>query len=134
MEGALEDYNKALVADQDYADALYNRAFTLKFLGNYGQALRDAEQIVQLEPESPKHWNLKGNVHTLFGEYNEAIEAYSEAIYLERTYQEATFNRGLAYLMSYRPIQGCADLQTLVYDDYQPAEEAFESFCGKYGY
>lgn len=130
VRGALDDYNKAVGADSTYSDALYNRAYTLKYLGDYSNALRDAEQIVMLEPESAKHWNLKGNILLLFGEKRQAIDAYSNAIDQDYDFIEAHYNRGLAYLMSAQPIQGCQDLRYSLDVGYEQARKAYKNFCG----
>ena len=85
---------------------------------------------MELEPNTREHWNLKGNVHNLFGEYAEAIEAYTRALSIDPDYGEAAFNRGLAYMMSYRPLQGCEDLRYSMDRNYERATEAYNNYCG----
>ena len=130
MEGAIKDYNKALSIDSIYTDALYNRAFAFKFIGDYTNAMKDAEQIISIVPESAEHWNLKGNIHQLFGEYNEAIDSYTEAININSTYFDAYYNRGLTYIMSSRTRTGCSDIQYCIDNNFQKAIKVQQNFCG----
>jgi tetratricopeptide (TPR) repeat protein len=130
LEGALSDYDKANAANGEYTEVLFNRAYTLKLMGDYDAALSDVESLVVLEPENPANWNLKGNISLLYGEYNDAIEAYSEAISLDAQYAEAYYNRGLAYVMSHRPLQGCPDFVVSLDLGYEAADKLKGHFCG----
>lgn len=128
-EGALRDYDRALASDSLFTSALFNRAFTFKMMGDFNQALSDANKIIELQPETPEHWNLKGNIHVLFGDYSEAVAAYDRALALRPEYGEALFNRGLAYLMTYALVNGCADLNASRDAGYPRAGEYLRLFC-----
>jgi len=130
FQGAIKDYDSALSYDYAFIDARFNKAFTLKYLGDYSNALEEANAIVRLEPNSPENWNLKGNIELLYGQFDEAIESFSRALDQNSKFYEAQYNRGLAYLMSYRPIQGCSDLRNAVSYGFEEGEKAFENFCG----
>lgn len=129
FQGANEDYAKAFKLDSTYTDALYNRAYNFKMLGDYSRALEDAQTILDSEPDDPKNWNLLGNVHMLFGDYREAIRAYDRAISLDSKYPEALYNRGLAFAMSYGLRQGCEDLSEAGRLGYVRALKAEGFFC-----
>lgn len=129
MRNSLDAYNAALDLDDTNTKALFNRSFTWKMMGDFTRAMEDAALIVELNPGSAEFWNLKGNMHTLYTDYYEAIECYDRAIDLKADYGEAYFNRGLAYLMSYAPIQGCDDLQESRRHGYGRAEKAITHFC-----
>ncbi|HAC25514.1 MAG TPA: hypothetical protein DCE81_11405 [Cytophagales bacterium] len=126
---SLDAYNAALDLDDTNTKALFNRSFTWKMMGDFTRAMEDAAIIVELNPESAEFWNLKGNMHTLYTDYYDAIDCYDRAIDLKPDYGEAYFNRGLAYLMSYAPIQGCDDLQESRRHGYARAEKAITHFC-----
>jgi tetratricopeptide (TPR) repeat protein len=66
----------------------------------------------------------------LFGDYYDAIESYSRAIDIKQDYAEAYYNRALTYLMTYRPAQGCDDLQTCLDFNYLKAQKVITNFCG----
>jgi tetratricopeptide (TPR) repeat protein len=131
MSKSLMSYNSALALDSSYSKALFNRSFTWKMMGDFSSAMQDATLIVQIDPESPEYWNLKGNLHLLYADYYEAISCYDRAISLNSEYPEAFFNRGLAHLLSYSPGRGCDDLQVSERLGYKRAEKVINSFCGR---
>jgi lipoprotein NlpI len=93
-------------------------------------AMSDAMQILEMNEESAEAWNLRGNIHVIYAEYHEAVMAYSEALRLDPLYARAFHNRGLAYLMSYRPIQGCDDLERSLELGHSASADAIKYFCG----
>ena len=66
----------------------------------------------------------------MFDEYHEAIECYTIAISYNQDYAEAYYNRALAYLMSYRPVQGCNDFNEAVHLQYEKADDMRRIYCG----
>jgi tetratricopeptide (TPR) repeat protein len=131
IKRSLESYDNALAEDNYYTKALFNRSFTWKMMGDFTKAMDDANTIVELQPESPEYWNLKGNMHMLYADYYEAITSYDNAIMLKPDYAEAYYNRGLAFLMSYTPKRGCEDLNESKRLGYNRAAEAILNFCGR---
>jgi tetratricopeptide (TPR) repeat protein len=129
LEGAEADYTAALQVDPLSADLHFNRSFARKHLGDRAGAMRDAEAALGLNQSDPKAWNLKGDLHTLFGEYMEAIEHYSRAINLSTDPAVDYYDRGMAYLMSYRLLQGCDDLRRAQEMGLPQAEEGIQYFC-----
>jgi len=130
FKGALAEYDQAIEMDSFYIDALYNRAFILKYMGDYTNAMRDTELIIKLEPESPQQWNLKGNIQVLFGDYREAINSYKEALNLDPNYAEAFYNRGLAYKMSNQIYEACSDFEESIRLGFSRALQANKNICG----
>ena len=92
--------------------------------------MKNAEMVLELDRESADNWNLKGNVQLLHGRYHEAEDSFTEALTRDPNLIEALYNRGLARLMSYRPLQGCHDLQRCIDEAFDPARKTFENFCG----
>lgn len=130
LGGATSDLDNVRTGDQWYQDALYHRVYLKKIIGEYHEALKDVEMIIETGQATAEHWNLKGNLHMLFADRYQAEECYSQAIRLEPDYAEAIYNRGLAYVMSYRPRQGCEDLERSLKMGYERAREMMQSFCG----
>ena len=129
LEKAEADYTAALEVDSLSADLHFNRSFARKHLGDRAGAMRDAEAALGLNQSDPKAWNMKGDLHTLFGEYMEAIEHYSRAIGLSPDSAVDHYDRGMAYLMSYRLLQGCDDLRRAHELGLPQATEAMGYFC-----
>lgn len=129
VRGSLDDYDVLISNNDCYLKALYNRAFSHKYLGDYQNALNDAEQILKINPDGADHWNLNGNIQLLYGNTTEAIRMYSEAIFINNQYAEAYYNRGLAYIMQYRSIEGCNDLQRSIDLGYERAQPLSNEYC-----
>ncbi|MEN9639156.1 MAG: hypothetical protein RLZZ262_1024 [Bacteroidota bacterium] len=99
-------------------------------IGDFSRAMKDSNRIVELVPDSPEFWNLKGNMHLLYAEYAEAIECHNRTVGLKPEYAESFYNRGLAHMMSYVVLQGCADLDESCHLGYERAGIAKLNFCG----
>ena len=65
----------------------------------------------------------------LYGEFGEAIEHFDRAAALARNPANALYNRGLAFHMTYQPIQGCDDLRQAAALGSEKAKEALTYFC-----
>ncbi|MBK7084499.1 MAG: tetratricopeptide repeat protein [Flavobacteriales bacterium] len=129
LAGAREDYDRALELAPDYLEAQYNRAFVRKQLGDHAGAMADAEGALLKAPDDPDAWVMKGNMHLLYGEFNEAIEHFGRAIGLTDEHANALFNRGLAYHMNFQPLQGCDDLRRAADIGSSEALDAMKYFC-----
>ena len=129
LSGAQADYDRALELAPDYLEAQYNRAFVRKQLGDHAGAFADAENALRLAPEDPQVWTIKGTLHMLYGEFNEAVECFDRAISLDADNANALYNRGLAYHMHYQPLQGCEDLRRAAALGSREADDALIYFC-----
>jgi tetratricopeptide (TPR) repeat protein len=89
----------------------------------------DAEEALRLDPNDALAWNLKGDLHLLFGEFPEAILHYERAIGLSPDAAAHHYDRGMAYLMSYQLLQGCDDLRRAMDLGLEKATEAYRNFC-----
>ena len=65
----------------------------------------------------------------MFDLYDEAIDDYSTALELDPLYTKARYNRGLAYIMTNRPVEGCSDLKNAEIEGYEPAASKVQAFC-----
>ena len=106
-----------------------HRAFVRKQLGDHAGAFADVEKALLLAPDDPDAWTMKGNLHLLYGEFEEAIAHFDRAVSLTSDHANALFNRGLAYHMTYRPLQGCDDLRRAAALGSQEAADALIYFC-----
>ena len=116
--------------DTVYFNAVYNRAFTYKMIGDYENALIDANKAIEIDPRDAHAWMLRGKIHMLFRDYSEAIIDYTQAMQLDSEMVEAQFNRGLAKILDYRIPEGCDDLEAADSRGFEPAHEALGDFCG----
>ena len=130
FKGAIADYNSAIALDSTYSEAIYNRAFTYKLLGDYTLANNDIDFILELPENQPEHWNMKGNLLILHGDMAEALLCFDRAISYDNNYDEAYYNRGIANLLFNRPIQACNDFEESSRLNYSKAETFLNYICG----
>ncbi|MDR1506838.1 MAG: tetratricopeptide repeat protein [Treponema sp.] len=65
--------------------------------GNYGQAIDDYNQTIQVEPNYAAAYNNRGLAYYHQRDYDRAIADFNQAITLDPAYADAWNNRGLAY-------------------------------------
>lgn len=96
FDNALEDLNKSLSILPAYVDAVLNRGVVYNNQGLLQLAQDDFEMVVKLEPQ-----NIKGNFYLAISyfsqkEFKKAIELFTHVYYLNSTYIDAIYYRGLA--------------------------------------
>ena len=128
--GAIDDYSKMNQFDSTYFNAIYNRAFTYEMIGDFENALLDANRAIELNPDDAHAWKLRGNIHMLFGEYGEAVIDYTQALKLDNLMIEAMFSRGLSKVLNYRLKDGCEDMRMARNLGYEGGDQAIGNFCG----
>ncbi len=77
--GAIQDYNKAIQLNPDYANAYYNRGIAKARLGDYRGAIQDYNKAIQLNPDDAEAYNNRGGAKFLLGDKNGACLDWSKA-------------------------------------------------------
>ena len=65
--------------------------------GQYGRAIEDLNQAIQLDPNDADLFNNRGLAYNDKGENDRAIEDFNQAIRLNPDLAEAFYNRGNTY-------------------------------------
>lgn len=81
----------------DLAEAYYLRARSLDLMGQPIRALKDINRYIELKPQDPKGYALKGDINNFNLDHREALENYSSALRLDSRMVNARIGRGLAY-------------------------------------
>ncbi|MBI5218137.1 MAG: tetratricopeptide repeat protein [Bacteroidia bacterium] len=95
MQGALQDYNKAIEIVPDYLEAHINRGNVRKTLGDNKGALEDFEKAVSINPKFPIAYNNRGIAKSNLNDLQGAMDDYAKAISLNPEYADPYHNRGL---------------------------------------
>ena len=102
-EDAINCFDKALIINRSYADALINKGEALhdwkgrkKAMESFNQAKGCYELILKVNPRSVEALTNKGVAHYRLEEYDKAIYCYKEALNVNKNYAKAWFNKGLA--------------------------------------
>lgn len=95
-EEALHYYSEAIRADHSYVLAYVNQAGLLIEMERYPEAEALSQKTMQLFPEDPGIWNIRGILYRKSGETDESIKALDKAITLDPAYATAYLNRAIS--------------------------------------
>jgi len=75
----------------------FNQGVTFYNGGQYAEAIKAFEVVLEVDSEQPSVWANVGNCHTKLGQYDKALEAYDHAIALEPENASHYQNKGSVY-------------------------------------
>ena len=118
---ALDDCNKAIEIDPEYAAPYNGRGNTYRDLKQYDKALADYNKAIELDPEYANPYNGRGNTYHELEQYDKALADYNKANELEPDYPYPYYNRAeLLYSLGKHEYENALK-------DYEKANVLFES-------
>ncbi len=114
LDGATALLDAMYAKDSEDVESLTNKANMFLASGDLEQAQTALNQLLSFDPESTVASNLKGAILHRQRRFDEAIEAYTEAISKVPEYQSALKNRAFAYIQKEDYDKAKADLQILI--------------------
>jgi serine/threonine protein kinase len=94
---ALEDINKAISLDSNYADNYHRRGRILDSLGDDNGAIADYNKAISLDANYANPYGGRGIVRLKSGDKQRALEDFNKAIELNPKFARAYNSRGLLY-------------------------------------
>jgi len=94
---AIQDYNKAIELDPQYAEAYLARGNINIAKKQYDPALQDLGKAIELDPGNKLAYVLRGAVYQLKNQYKQAIQEYTKVIELDPNDAQYYYIRGLSY-------------------------------------
>lgn len=98
FEGAIENFNRAIKLNPDYANAYNNRANVRHELGDSPGAIEDYTEAILLNPKCSDFHKNRGIISCELGDYRGAQADHSRAIQLDPNNHQAYNSRGFARL------------------------------------
>ena len=95
FEGAIENFDRAIKINPDYADAYNNRANVRHELGDDPGAIEDYTEAILLNPHCADFHNNLGIISSNSDDYRGARVAHTRAIQLNPRYAQAYNDRGV---------------------------------------
>jgi len=94
---AVPYFEKAIEADDDYAEAWYQAGFCYGMLNRHNDALRATKQAIKLRPDWAEAYMNLGASYYALSQYKDAAEAYKQALKIDQYNADAQFSLGLTY-------------------------------------
>jgi tetratricopeptide (TPR) repeat protein len=95
LDGAIEDYQRALNLDPRDIESLYHRGLARQAKGDAEGALADFTQVLSLDPKRADAYSNRGFVKQSQGDSDGALADYNQALLLNPKIPRAYFNEGL---------------------------------------
>lgn len=111
--GAQQAFDRALEANPQQVDALYERALLHLAAGRHAAAIADLNQALRLSPRAANAYYARGLAYSRGGEQARAIADFDAALRLQGDYAEALLARAAAYHASGDDQAARADLERL---------------------
>jgi len=89
-------YNNAIALDQKYAPALSGKAYALRQMGNYSEALAASDRALAIKNDV-RALNVRAYALLKLGRYAESVAAYDNLFSTETGVPEAYCSQGIAY-------------------------------------
>ncbi len=89
FDESIEYYSKAIKQDPEYASAYFNRALSYAIMNKYENAVRDAEKVLEIEPDSYDAPYIMGVIAEYQKNYDGAKEWYEKALGRKPDYEQA---------------------------------------------
>ncbi|MHC1705972.1 MAG: tetratricopeptide repeat protein [Bacteroidales bacterium] len=109
LQGAMEDFNRALAVQPQHSRGWANRGTLLFKMGNKQEALQDLNQAVSLDPENPRLRNNRGLMYDALEKPDEALKDFNAAIAANVFFAEAYSNRGMVLARTGKPEEAIKD-------------------------
>lgn len=88
-ERAIQDYNKAIQLNPNYAVAYNNRGNAYSDLRKYERAIQDFDKAIELKPNYEYAYYWRGWVYEKMKEYKKALEDYNKALKFDPNNKDA---------------------------------------------
>jgi tetratricopeptide (TPR) repeat protein len=124
LQGAIDDFTKAIELSPEDAAAYSNRGMAYSSTGRLERAIEDYDKAVELNPNYAGVYNNWGKTEQDKGDLDKAVKNYDKAIELNPNFADAYNNRGNAY-------QAKGDLDKAI-KDYDKAIELNPYFALAY--
>lgn len=97
LEGALDDFNRALKLRPQQANIYHKRGEVYRKMGRMDEAITDFDKAIALNPEQSDFWISRGSAYSDLQQHTNAIEDLRHAVDLDPNSFLAYNNLGFAY-------------------------------------
>jgi tetratricopeptide (TPR) repeat protein len=114
MKLCLEDADKAVETDKEYAPAYLFRGLARIDAGKPKEALLDCEATIRIWVERPLGYNCRGLANRALRDFPRAIADFDEAIIRDGKFALAHYNKGVTYTLENKPDEAIASFSSAI--------------------
>jgi tetratricopeptide (TPR) repeat protein len=126
--GALADLDSVLVKGKNES-AYFNRGILKNDLKEYGQAISDFQEAININPSCTSCYYSLGLANYNDKQFQNAIKAFSTCLEMNPKYGNALYYRALCYIEENRHDSSCVDLQRASNLGIKAAQPLIEQHC-----
>ena len=109
---AIDQYEKALLVNPDYAEVRNNLASALVMTGRFSEAIDQCNEALRIDPGSSEAHNNLGNALAQTGRASEAIDHYKQTLRMNPNSSDAHSNLGAALALTGRISEAIEELKS----------------------
>jgi tetratricopeptide (TPR) repeat protein len=109
---AIDQYEKALLVNPDYAEVRNNLASALVMTGRFSEAIDQCNEALRIDPGSSEAHNNLGNALAQTGRASEAIDHYKQTLRRNPNSSDAHSNLGAALALTGRISEAIEELKS----------------------
>ena len=129
VQEALDDYNKALALQPDFAIVYNNRGNILMNRQKNEEALQDYNKAIELQPDLAQAYNGRGVLLMRQKNFESAISNYNKAVELKPDYREAYYNKAICESNLGKKDDACRSLQSAMRLGMPQANDLYLQLC-----
>lgn len=97
LNEAIQNYNKSIEINPEYAEAYNNLGIALQGLNKTSEAIESYKKAINLKENFPSALNNLGNAILNLNRPTEALQYFKKALEIKSNYPEAFYNMGMSY-------------------------------------
>ena len=109
---AIEDYDRAIGINPNYATAYFNRGVALSRLGDFNEAIRSFDKAISINPRDYNAFYNRGMANGMLGNYRPAIADFDQALQFNPEFARAYYFRSIAHDKLGNQSQALNDIKT----------------------
>lgn len=119
-EMAIEEFNRAIALDENFAPAYLDLGYTYTDMGDYDKAEEAFQNYIRLIPDQPNPYDSIADLYSTKGEFDKAIEYYQQALERDPNFLDSQRKIGANMALLGQYDDGRKTIQTVIHLETAP--------------